>query len=348
MNAHEKIVPLRETTSDGPRSSASLMKAIKGLPHLTNDYLLDLAKEHPVVGSDILALLADGASRAMRGQRVYVCSKELPKALPKAGNPSWAGNAACQDPNWKEFSIKRQALKASPPQRQSKENRRIMIRLSPDHEARKSGTYELRQAIQKLVPERYLVSDVWSVPSGVAILAPTPTKAAAILQSKTAIEERLGNANVERQETWTPFIVGPVQKKVRCLDGLRDPMDGLLLEELASVREAVPIRYMNWTKRSQNDELYGHFRIYVPELKAARFPSRLRVFGEAVPVHSIRERQQIPVCEKCHGFHATRSCARSMKCQNCGMDSHSGPWEEPLMCLNCPGPHSSIDASYPA
>ncbi|KAI0995571.1 hypothetical protein K3495_g12607 [Podosphaera aphanis] len=139
-----------------------------------------------------------------------------------------------------------------------------MIRLSPDHEARKSGTFELRQTIQKLVPDSSLVSDVWSVPSGVAILAPTPAKAAAISQAKTVIEERFGNATVERQETWTKFVIGPIQKKVRCLDDFRDPIDGLLLEELASVREAVPIRYINWTKRSQKDEPYGYIRICVP------------------------------------------------------------------------------------
>ncbi|KAI0993427.1 hypothetical protein K3495_g14757 [Podosphaera aphanis] len=223
-----------------------------------------------------------------------------------------------------------------------------MIRLSPDHEARKSGTFELQQAIQKLVPDSSLVSDVWRVPSGVVILAPTPAKAAAILQAKTVIEERFGNATVERQETWTTFVIGPIQKKFRCLDDLRDPMDGLLLEELASVREAVPIRYINWTKRSQNDEPYGYIRICVPELKAARFPSRLRVFGEAVSVRRIRKRQQILVCEKCHGFHATRSCARPAKCQSCGMDTHSGPCEKSPMCLDCRGPHSSTDTSCPA
>lgn len=349
QNTQEKTVSPKETSkTDGPRSSASLMKAIKGLLDLTNDYLQDLEKDHPGVGSDFLALLADGASRAMRGQRVYECGKDLSKSPPKTANPSWADRAACEDPNRKEFSIKRQIKKASPPQGQSKEDRRVMIRLGPDHEARKTGTFELRQAIQKLVPDSSLVSDVWSVPSGVAILAPTPAKAAAILQAKTVIEERFGNATVERQETWTTFVIGPIQKKVRCLDGLRDPMDGLLLEELASVREAVPIRYMNWTKRSQNDEPYGYIRICVPELKAARFPSRLRVFGEAVSVRRIKNRQQILVCEKCHGFHATRSCARPTKCQVCGMDAHSGACEKSPMCLNCRGPHSSTDTSCPA
>ncbi|KAI1003210.1 hypothetical protein K3495_g4993 [Podosphaera aphanis] len=166
----------------------------------------------------------------MCGQRVYECSKDSSKPPQKPANSSWADRAACQDSNRKESSLKRQIVKAFPPQ---------------------------GQTIQNLVPDSSLVSDVWSVPSGVAILAPTPAKAAAISQAKTVIEERFDIATVERQETWTTFVIGPIQKKVRCLDDFRDSMDGLLLEELASVREAVPTRYINWTRRSQNDEPYG-------------------------------------------------------------------------------------------
>ncbi|KAI0993428.1 hypothetical protein K3495_g14756 [Podosphaera aphanis] len=78
---NEKIYEKTDLTeeigsTDGPRSSSSLMKAIKGLLDLTNHYLLDLENEHPGVGSDFLALLADGAFRAMRGQRVYAYSKD--------------------------------------------------------------------------------------------------------------------------------------------------------------------------------------------------------------------------------------------------------------------------------
>ncbi|KHJ34729.1 hypothetical protein EV44_g3750 [Erysiphe necator] len=154
-----------------------------------------------------------------------------------------------------------------------------MIRLDPEHEARKTGSYELRQSIQNLVSDSSLVSDVWMVPSGVAILASTPVKAAAILQSKSAIENRFGNATVERQELWTTFVIGPIKKKIKCIEGLRDPMDGLLQQELAHIRDTVLIREMSWTRRSLNNEPHGYIRICVPEPKAGKFPSRLRIFG---------------------------------------------------------------------
>ncbi|POS81979.1 hypothetical protein EPUL_005941, partial [Erysiphe pulchra] len=65
--------------------------------------------------------------------------------------------------------------------------------------------------------------------------------AAAIMQYKKEIETRLGKATVERQETWTTFVIGPISKKVRGLDGSIDPMNGSLLEELGSIRDHVPI-----------------------------------------------------------------------------------------------------------
>ncbi|POS83692.1 hypothetical protein EPUL_005063 [Erysiphe pulchra] len=143
--------------------------------------------------------------------------------------------------------------------------------------------------------------DIWAEktkPENIAILAPTPAKAAAILQNKTAIENRCGSAVFERQEKWTNFIIGPILKKVRCLEGFRDPMDGLLSEELAAVKEIVPICYMNWILRFQDDQNFGHIRISAPKAKSNKFPPRLRLFGEAVFVQRIRQRQKPIVCDK--------------------------------------------------
>ncbi|KAI0998239.1 hypothetical protein K3495_g9956 [Podosphaera aphanis] len=185
-------------TTSTPYNSASLMDAIKGLLDLTNDYLRELENKHPGVGADFLALLVDGASRAMRGQRVYAPMPNRNKSLSTGyQTKSSAERAACQNSEQKVFSLKKPTIRASPPQGQGSEDRRIMVRLGPDQEARKADSYELRQAIQKLVPDSTLVSDVWSVPSGVAILAPTSAKAATILQAKSAIENRFGNALVE-------------------------------------------------------------------------------------------------------------------------------------------------------
>ncbi|POS87610.1 hypothetical protein EPUL_003062 [Erysiphe pulchra] len=68
------------------------------------------------------------------------------------------------------------------------------------------------------------------IPSGVAIIAPSLAKATTRLQYKEAIENRFGDANFERQETWTTVVVGPIPKKICGLDGFYDPFDGLLQE----------------------------------------------------------------------------------------------------------------------
>ncbi|KHJ31716.1 putative effector protein [Erysiphe necator] len=340
----EEFPPLTETanstynivdqnnSSPQKTSAAPLMAAIKGLLDLTNDYLQNLDKEHPGVGADFLALLADGASRAMRGERVYASLQNTSKVNTYPPKATWAQKVASDVHDLK----------------QSKEDRRVIIRLSPNHEARKTGSFELRQKVQSVLSDKSLVSDAWFVPSGVAILAPSPTKAATLMQFKDTIEKMFGEATVERQETWKTFVIGPIPKTIRGLDGVHNTMEGPLQEELAFVRDIVPIRYMGWTRRSQNEEPYGYIRICVPESRADKFPSRLRIFGEAVSIQRIRPRSQITVCEKCFGFHATRLCARSKKCWTCGADAHNGTCQSGPRCLNCRGPHSSNDVSCPA
>ncbi|KHJ33357.1 putative effector protein [Erysiphe necator] len=105
---------------------------------------------------------------------------------------------------------------------------------------------------------------------------------------------------------------------------------------------------MNWTRRSQNDEPTGCIRISVPESKSNKFPSRLRIFGEAVFVQRIRPRDQPVVCTKCHGFHTARKYARNPKCKTFSSDLHDGPCIKPIRCLNCCGPYTSDDKNFPA
>ncbi|KAI1002256.1 hypothetical protein K3495_g5947 [Podosphaera aphanis] len=140
--------------------SAELMKDIKGLITLTNKYLQDLEKKHSGVGADSLALLSDGASHAMRGQRLHTPPSAKAKEQYELREKTWAQRAACHDREQKSFSIKMQNMRAKPPQGQSKEDRHVKIRLGSEHEARKAGAFELRQTIQKLIPDGNLVSDV--------------------------------------------------------------------------------------------------------------------------------------------------------------------------------------------
>lgn len=80
--------------------------------------------------------------------------------------------------------MKKQVLRRAPPRGQIEEDRRAIIRLEVNHGARKTDPFQLRQIVQNLVPEKILVLDVWTVPTGIAIIAPKPTKSAAIMEIK--------------------------------------------------------------------------------------------------------------------------------------------------------------------
>lgn len=60
-----------QVDDDKKNGTAPLMTAIKSLLDLTNDYLQKLEEKNPGIRADFLAILADAASRAMHGERVY-------------------------------------------------------------------------------------------------------------------------------------------------------------------------------------------------------------------------------------------------------------------------------------
>ncbi|KHJ35177.1 hypothetical protein EV44_g4081 [Erysiphe necator] len=165
-----------------------------------------------------------------------------------------------------------------PPQGQSHEDRRVMIRLNPEYEVRKIEPLLLRQQLQRMIPDPTLVADAILVSSGVAILAPKPAKAATILQYKEDVAQRFGNAVAERQESWTTFVIDPLPIYISNIEGPQDPIDELLLQELgfALIRDEAPIRQMAWTKRSkESTEPLGHIRKHVSKTKVHKFPSSL-------------------------------------------------------------------------
>ena len=103
------------------------------------------------------------------------------------------------------------------------------------------------------------------------MLAASQLRVTSTLEYSEAIAARFENAKVERQETWTTFVVGPTPKKVKILDRAYIPFEGLLQGEPAirALENATPIRHIAWTRQS-TDSLspFGHIRIHVPEARA--------------------------------------------------------------------------------
>lgn len=73
--------------------------------------------------------------------------------------------------------------------------------------------YTIKLKVKTIVPDPDLVQDAWLVPSGVANLAPTASKTASILEHAEKIRTILGAHKVVQQESWTTFIVSPIEKR---------------------------------------------------------------------------------------------------------------------------------------
>ncbi|KHJ35434.1 hypothetical protein EV44_g3664 [Erysiphe necator] len=101
---------------------------------------------------------------------------------------SWAATAAKRHNNATINLTQKLPRKPSPPQGQSHEDRRAMVRLNSELEARKTEPFLLQQQIQLMISDPSIVADAIVVLSGVAILAPTPAKAATILEKEVFIE----------------------------------------------------------------------------------------------------------------------------------------------------------------
>ncbi|KHJ33951.1 hypothetical protein EV44_g4078 [Erysiphe necator] len=249
------------------------------LVNLVGPYLEEMELESPGAGSDFLALISDRVSRAVRGKIFFLkVDDPVDPQTTSARNNSWASKTAMKNIRSSNIPIRAPLTRPTPPQGQSHEDRRIIIRLGKDHKSRKTEPFLLRQKIQKLLRNPSFVCDAWQAPSGIAILAPTPAKVAAILQYKDVIAQRFGNAIVERQESWATFIVGPLSKLVTTIDGTEDPVDGLLLQELdfVSIRDDMPIEQVAWTNRSKESMDDNRFiRIHVPQHKAHKFLIRM-------------------------------------------------------------------------
>ncbi|POS83309.1 hypothetical protein EPUL_005562, partial [Erysiphe pulchra] len=315
------------------------MKKARGLLNLIGPYLEEMEIDFPGAGAGYLALISEEVSLAIRGEEIFPKTSKFTDNMPILSmykKSSWAATAASRHNNAAINLTQRLPRRPTPPQGQSHEDRRVMVRHNSENEARKTEPFLLRQQIQRMIPDLSLVTDAIVVLSGVAILAPTPAKAATILQYKEVIAcER--NQAVERQESWTTFVIGPLPKCISTMHGPQDPLEGLLLQEpgFASIRDESP-------------EPLGHIRIHVSGTKANKFPSRLQFFGAAVCIQRSREHKPVTTCEKCHGFHSTCTCARQPMCNLCGTEKHERPCAQPRRYLNCRGPHESTSVFCPA
>ncbi|POS81766.1 hypothetical protein EPUL_006523, partial [Erysiphe pulchra] len=138
-----------ESYEEGP----SLLK-------LVGPYLEEMEIDCPGAGAGFLALISEGVSRANRGEEIFSkaskCTDNMPTSS-KYKKSSWAATAANGHNNAAINLTQRLPRRPTPPQGQSHEDRRVMVRLNSEHEARKTEPFLLRQQIQRMIPDPSLV-----------------------------------------------------------------------------------------------------------------------------------------------------------------------------------------------
>ena len=239
----------------------------------------------------------------------------------------------------------------APSQSQPQGQTKVMIRFPPDHPARKTDPYIVKQKVAQIMGNDKTVRDAWTTQSGFAILARDSAQADAITAKAKEIETVFGATSVARHEKWAIFVVGPISKRIQTLDGLEDPVTkGHLQNELEEGNEA-PIRRVAWTLKSKDPtQPDGYVSVSVPESWAARFRVPHRLLTRSVTSHRVNPNAPVVQCGRCYGFHPERLCVRDPRCHQCGgPDDHQlVPCTKAARCMNCCGPHGALDRNCPA
>lgn len=197
--------------------------------------------------------------------------------------------------------------------------RRVMVRLEPDNPTRKLEPFALCDQIRSRVSDPSTVKDIWVVPSGLAILSPTPTKAVSLIQDNEEIRVGTGASAVEQQEEWTTFIVRPILKRQNGFECPVDVTPNRVREELSEAIGKDTMKLVTWTKNSADPHLIeGYARVCVGSSQANRFPMPLCLFGRPVNVSKIKNKPSTPQCTRYFGLHHERNCAKPIRCKDCG------------------------------
>lgn len=260
---------------------------------------------------------------------------------------SWADIAKTKPSQPTAFTPK-ESPRAPPKTSNTGNDTRIMIRLPSDHPARQADNYATRLSLNKIIGKD-IVKDIHLVPSGLALVTNSATQANELLKYRAMITTHFGDAvTAERQEKWTSFLVSGVPKFFHDHEGRVDIDAELITNEIHTQTGFKP-RCVSWTRRSIDSlEPMGVAYIAIPQTSAPAWPGRLRVFGHAVSARPLRHKSVITTCERCFGYHSSRSCNRPLQCKECSATRHEGPCMTAQRCVNCRGPHASGDAECPA
>jgi hypothetical protein len=229
---------------------------------------------------------------------------------------------------------------------------RAFLRLPSDHPLRETDPSIVRSQANAVPEAKDLFTAAYPIPSGFTLLARSPAALATALEAQTQIVAALNATALEGQEAWDPYLLSPVPRHLRGLDGPIEVTASLVREEINIVLGLTP-RHATWTRRTAGQaDPEGEMVVYL--LRGSTPPTpRLWLFGRRALLRPIRKsRPSLTPCPTCLQYHGAggMACRRTPRCNQCSQ-AHARspePCTHPARCVNCRGPHPSTALDCPA
>ena len=217
-----------------------------------------------------------------------------------------------------------------------KEDKRLFLRMGRDNEWRMLSPV----TIKKLVTERAGVAPsaiiaMTQVRSGLAIECASDALREAILRVGSSFQKE--NIIIEPASDWTSVIVPHVPIYIRTMGGRIEVTREMIMAECQAVCGVTPIQVRpNYVKTGQYSTSWIiHFKQVPANLK-------FRLFDESGPSIRFSRRRPIEQCQRCWGYHSTRTCVKGLRCESCsGTHEKMECTANIPKCANCAGPHES-------
>lgn len=265
----------------------------------------------------------------------------LPKKLQIADSP-WvtvARKAArLPDPPSVPKIRKTTTQKIDAVQEPKKEDKRLFIRLGQEHEWRKLSPVTVKKLItEKAGIAASAIIAMSQVRSGLAIECASDALRETILGVSSSFQK--DGIKIEPASDWTSVIVPHVPLFIKTLDQRITVTNEMVKTECQSVCGVTPVQV-----RPNKVKIGQYFTSWIVHFKQVPANLKFRLFDESGPAIPFSRRRPIEQCQRCWGFHSTRSCVKGQRCERC-----SGAHEK-LECIvnipkcaNCSGPHESTN-----
>lgn len=233
---------------------------------------------------------------------------------------------------------------------------RVMVRLDTNNPMRAHKPFSLMKKVNEVVGDPLCVKDAYATNTGVALVAGDDTKVYKILSAKDQLKVAFSATEIERQESWTTFLVQPVPKTVHSVLGNGIQIDdSALIEETERITGCRPVR-AHWSAKSRDPSYHvGTVVLSFQSSNKPNWPRAVRFFGSPTTVQKLSVKKPLTQCENCYGFHHSRNCSRTARCAHCSRSRHAGSCPNPCSshkcpprCINCRGPHEADHTECPA